>query len=440
MIISSVSVKQILFALAATLSLHLIFWKVISPRIPYSRFFKIDTQKLQRQIKMQKETSLKALSDYREYNKGKGTVFNRPDSKKKLCVSFPTVSRQDSVYLEQTVASLLTRTQLVYQDEIQITAYNVDYPPSKHTQAKNLSDLIQVDDLSYLDVDPDAGDIPRSKIKNKEILDYISVLEAEDKRDCQFYLVLEDDVLASQNWLKKVYEVMEMMEDKPIAMVKLFSVHRRASSRWRHESPADILFISLITIGITSLLYLSMVFVAIAVKKIKERRSDNAPELVKNPKKTSHWGRFSSFDPVGFAVLLLGVLSFVIVANRCTFFPEKKGFHETDTPLFYQANLYSKHMIKNWAQFYRNIYFTAKKTKKPTHPKDCYLDIFIEEQKKITGIDLKGMAFTPSIFQHTGVKSSIDNYRTLEIADISYSFPDDDVPIVFNREFIESSP
>jgi hypothetical protein len=46
------------------------------------------------------------------------------------------------------------------------------------------------------------------------------------------------------------------------------------------------------------------------------------------------------------------------------------------------------------------------------------------------------MIFTPNLFQHTGILSSIGNNRSLRSAVISYSFPDDDTPITFDEDYI----
>ena len=103
----------------------------------------------------------------------------------------------------------------------------------------------------------------------------------------------------------------------------------------------------------------------------------------------------------------------------------------------YQAVLYSHDSLVRWDKHFTDVYFRHAKKGEPLLPKDVYVADFIKEQRKKDGKRFKALVFTPNLFQHIGIHSAIGNKRTIASAQISYTFPDDDEPIVFDESFIK---
>jgi hypothetical protein len=433
----ALSLKQILFVAAVIATGHLIFRYVVSPRIPYSKYFQHDIANLKKQIKMHKETGLKALQQYR--SKIPGPVFAKPTAKR-LCVGITSVYRKDMTYLEQTIASLLSRAPLSYQDKIHLTLYNLDDPPSKHITAIDLSKVVNVKKGSYKAVDPDAGPFDKKRIKVKEFLDYIVVLKEEKKHNCEYYLILEDDVLAAQDWAKKTLQLVDEIESKKedYSVVKLFTMEIFQPARWMWSRWSDYFLVIGLTLVFAGSIYAAMLFVARGINKFINRAIPEDYEL-KNHEGAPYWGHFSSFNLIAFLCLLGGTLSWVLTANRITFVREPVGLSEKEIGAMYQANLYSADALDRWIDFMTDVYITARDQGVRLQPKDVYVDEFNSAQLEKYQKQFKSMIFTPNIFQHTGIESSIGNIRTVHSAMISYTFPDDDTPIVFDEAYIKGT-
>lgn len=384
---------------------------------------------------MQRETALKSLEDYAAYIGDRGPAFANPNARK-LCVSIASVKRERVKYLEQTIATLLTRTPISLQDRIQMTLYNLDVPASKHTAAKSLSKMIQVQDESYLTVDPDVGPITSRNVKTKEFLDYITLLTAEERRDCDHYLVLEDDVLASKEWAKKVFGIISEVEKKGqnYSMVKLFSVERYGNGCWNWKKPFDIFLIAVFTIFFTAIIYGGMIGIA---RLINFYKKDEGLHELKNPDAQTIWGSFSSLNFIALIFLLVCCFSFVIFVDKKSLLNSPNGISKSDIGALYQANLYTKDALSRWNRFLRRVYDASKLNHSSLKPKDLYVPSFNKSQQ-INGKNFVHMMYRPSVFQHTGIESTIGNNRSFKTALISYTFPDDDVPIEFNRDYIES--
>lgn len=385
---------------------------------------------------MYARTALKSLEDYKGYIGDRGPVFANPDAKK-LCVSIASVRREKVKYLEQAVASLLTRTPLSYQDRVQMTLYNLDVPASKHTAAKSLSPLIRVEDASYLSVDPNAGEISRDKILTKEYLDYITILSEEEKRGCEHYLVLEDDCLASKNWVKTVMDIIQQVEKHGAnyCNVKLFNVTAYENGRWFWFKPLDVLLITVVSLAATAIIYGSMIAIA---KLIIRFRGTNDQDYLKNSNGTGIWGHFSKFDRKSALFLLVCCVSFVIFIDRKSFVgPLKNGLNPTKIGLQTVAILYTKESLSRWNKFLRLTYRKAKISNIRIRPKDTYVADF-KNNERVNGKNMVQMVYQPSVFQHTGIQSSVGHDLSYNNANLSLTFPDDDAPIDFDKNFIES--
>jgi hypothetical protein len=441
-----ISVKQIALFAGITLLMFLTFFFIVSPLIPDSRFYKNDVKKLQRQIEMHKRTALKALQDYRSYLGSKGPVFNKHDAKR-LCVSIASVRREKVKYLEQTIATLLTRAPLSLQDRVRITLYNLHHPAEDHAVALGMKDLVRVRTASYLSVDPEAGPIDKRRVKRKEFLDYIALLEAEEKRQCDYYLVLEDDVLAAKDWATQALAIIEEAERREakgerFSKIKLFSDESFANDGYRWTRPLDIAAITLLVTVLTAAIYGSMLCIANLAKRKKsvdkETTEADKEEVQGSTIQVDIRAGLTRLNWIA-AVFLAGCMLFmVLIVGRRTVFPAPRGLQEGNIVYLYQANLYSHDAMGRWTRFLRRVYFANKAAGLPLQPKDNYVKAFNASQKKDGGKEYMHMIWRPSVFQHTGIESSIGNNRTLHTAQISHSFPDDDLPIIFDKRYIEA--
>lgn len=428
----SISLKQLAVLAPIVAAMYMAFAWVVSPRIPNSRYHRHDLALLQRRIQMQRTTGLRALQQYR--SKVPGPVFARP-SARQLCVGIASVARKDQPYLEQTVASLLTRVPLSYQDRIRITLYNLDDPPAKHTVARALASTVAVETPSFRTVDPDVP-ITRANIKTKEFLDYIVLLEREQQHGCSHYLILEDDVLAARHWADKVFDVIRQMgaAGGDYSVVKLFCTMYTGREQWSWTCWHDWLVVPALALLIGGLLYGTMLLAARAARCCA-RQTPDQPE---KPQDDRLWGRLGEFNLASCLVVLASILGWVVYVQRGLFIYPRAGLMEYDNQRQYPAVLYTADGLDRWVTFMTQVYRKCQRDGTAPEPKDVYVDAFIQEQHRATGRHYKPMIYTPNIFQHTGIHSSIGNGNggSLRSAALSYTYPDDDEPLIFDAAYV----
>lgn len=473
----SIDIKRKLLYALSLVFIYCCYRYLISPRVIYSRYFSHDLDLLKKRIELSERTSIEALAEYKEKINEK--VFNR-DGPMELCVGIASISRPGLTYLEQTISSLLTRIPLKYQDRVRITLYNVEEPSDKHRVAAELSSLINVQNISYRDIDPEAGPFDKSNMKRKEFLDYLGIMKAEKQHQCKHYLILEDDVLAATNWAEQILTLLKENEESmdSFALLKLFSLPNFGPTRWDWHKPSDYFLLYGASIGLTCLVFLAVewllqpkknhlrllmivtFFVAALscsriegiIKAIKESRaywthvyrhdlkmlkmlSLLFPLLVV-PATFVYEGAFkreTHFNVLGVSGTLMVMTAMVGCMGRIMFIREGSGLQECDLGAMTQAVIFSRNVLEQWDTFFTKVYFEEGAH---LQPKDMYVPDFIKEYQQLTGQRMKPMILVPNLFQHIGISSSVGNDRTLSSALISYSFPDDDVPIQVDYNYL----
>ena len=128
----------------------------------------------------------------------------------KVCVSVATARRKGAPfsYLVQSISGLLNRMNYAkYKDEVYIHVFNVDNEPEKHKEVEWIRDLVPVTNLK-VPIQPN-GDFP-IQTHYHENMDTAYIVREFYRLGCEYPILLEDDALATTNW---VDSVMDMIED-----------------------------------------------------------------------------------------------------------------------------------------------------------------------------------------------------------------------------------
>lgn len=132
----------------------------------------------------------------------------------RICVSVASKRREGSpiAYLVQGVSALLNRMQwAVHKDIVYIHVFNVDNEPEKHLEVDLIKHLVPVTNLKVpLEKN---GDFPITPHYH-ESLDNAGILRNLHKIGCQYPILLEDDALATENWVESVLLAIEQLESR----------------------------------------------------------------------------------------------------------------------------------------------------------------------------------------------------------------------------------
>ena len=155
------------------------------------------------------------------------TASTKQSPDPKICVSLASKRREGSpiAYLVQAVSALLNRMQwTVHKDIVYIHVFNVDNEPEKHLEVDLVKHLVPVTNLK-VPIERN-GDFPIEQDYH-ESLDNAVILRNLYKIGCQYPILLEDDALATENWVESVLLAIEQLEGRKNSrrdwfVVKLF--------------------------------------------------------------------------------------------------------------------------------------------------------------------------------------------------------------------------
>ena len=288
-------------------------------------------------------------------------------------------------YTVQTVASLLSRVKLQYQDRVSMTLINVNRDSFKHQDLNYLNGLI---DTVKIDFDFNETFRDRPDHINEKTINYLKVKEAHDyakildyfytnKTECKYTLLLEDDSIAASDWFDKIDEVLVLVgKEAKWLCIKLFTSYRYFDFLTHIPTVIKIVLQ-------TILLTLMQIFVF--VKKLKTFKFKYLKTLEMyilflNTFLIILWLKFTHISPLGY-----GIMEYTI------------GFNAV-------ANVYPHDILGLLSDYLRNY------LKKFTNanfssfvPKDIYLKEFKQAYR------LNEFIVEPCLFQHVGVQSSLND-------------------------------
>jgi hypothetical protein len=149
----------------------------------------------------------------------------------KICVAISSARREGSPikYLVQAVSALLNRMNFAKnRDQVYIHVFNVDNEPSKHQDIDLIRELVPVTNVKGVIKGRSFTSIPR---KYQENLDSFEVMRIVQQIGCQYPIMLEDDALATANWVDQVNLAISQLQERVSDgtdwfVVKLFVARR----------------------------------------------------------------------------------------------------------------------------------------------------------------------------------------------------------------------
>lgn len=377
--------------------------------------------------------------------------FDNPQTTK-YCLGISTKKRiGDTKYLVTTLAALLSR----YSDKIsileaekiaRIVIFNHDMEPDQHFDAVEMSKFFKV-----INTKDDLGKCSDSEFNRRLLCDMTISMRVLKESGCEHVLLLEDDALASNNWLDHVNEIIDICSSGELkyrgwAMVKLF--FQPNYLHWLTDLPRDVFLL----FGFAALGGFLFCVLLCAVNYIQ-----------KNSRNSEYFSVLGACNERNEDMEIISVSSRV---SKCIlslyFFMMKYRPHSIFTLIgclwgIFFAVLVGKQNLVNLFPHGVHIahYAEAAAVVNLYSPSGSERALhFFQKQLNETmtsGIDLMltrnffsssntQLVSSPSIFQHIGHISSRNFYeRQPTHNDIgeSFDFHDGNLPIVFKREKIE---
>ena len=138
-----------------------------------------------------------------------------PQEPVKICVAIATTRREYSPfqYLVQAVSALLNRMNYAaHKDDVYIHVFNVDAEPTNHVEADLIRPLVPVTDVK-IPLNPPEGF--KVQANYQENVDSAEIVRLVAGMGCQYPIFLEDDALATTDWVESVLLAITQLEKLP---------------------------------------------------------------------------------------------------------------------------------------------------------------------------------------------------------------------------------
>lgn len=389
-----------------------------SPHIPYSKFHKQDESAVLKLTSLWAESSKKALFEIRKFMLRldlKGPFFNRVNAQK-VCVGVLSVQRNNVHYLKQNIAALLSRSRLSDEHQFQITVFNANCPPSLNLDVESLNDLIFVKNMYLESEEAKSCDI---ELPRKEFLDYINVLEDLQKKNCEYYLVLEDDALPCLSWTTKVHETLKMIDEMQMNWIVVRFFAPLIWTDWFNKRSFilddNLIFMSCVII-FTWIQWVVFRFVMLTIRWKYNPTDSNANQH------RSHYH---------FAFVVSSIIM-MFCLGRHSIVRYPPGVHVHPVGASAVANAYSHKGLQHLIEYFRKYLKSSLKNKKII-PKDLHFEDMVSslgDSGEGTYLELISI---PNCFQHMGAVSSIRSSSEHSLI-LTREFENNHEPIKFSEE------
>jgi hypothetical protein len=148
-----------------------------------------------------------------------------------MCVSILSKNRigaNVNNYVSQTIMSLLTKTPLKLEKQIQIIAFNTENDSEKNVNLLKFKNLIKIETLK--------SSIAHENLRIKEALDYALILKYMHSQNCQNSIIMEDDALIAHNWFQMITSSLDCIQktfnEREFIYIKLFSGYKFFDWDW----------------------------------------------------------------------------------------------------------------------------------------------------------------------------------------------------------------
>lgn len=389
----------------------------------YSHFYNTsNVERIRENHRMYAETAQKALQDMLAYTKEKqiSRIFDKSDE---FCVGVLSMARTkapERKYLTTLMTSLVTRIPWHLQDHVSIRLFVMDRHPELHGEAIEMSRLFRVVKPDH----PENISIPEEGRYGhyiaKEALDYLAAMRALGH--CQHALLLEDDALAAYDWFAKVDELLGQIKNTDWLYLKLFAPFTWMG--WSSDKIGQI--VTLAALGLAGALVASFFLGTFLTGQ------HYAYEAVNGSPRATLEPHFAS------PLSTLLMLPFFIVLFHCIgrqhLLPFTHGVHAFPLNASMVATLYPQGQLQRLANHFEHL---LRSQSDSPHPRYDAKDIIATAYKRAN--NLVELIAVPSIFQHTGIHSSLGfkGTNTERQLCIATNFKDDNSPIVFDRQTVE---
>jgi len=125
--------------------------------------------------------------------------------------------------------SLLTKTPLKLEKQIQITAFNTEIDSEKNVNLLKFKNLIKIETLK-------SSVVAHENLRIKEALDYALILKYMHAQKCQNSIIMEDDALIAHNWFQMITSsldtIQKAFDEHEFIYIKLFSGYKFFDWDW----------------------------------------------------------------------------------------------------------------------------------------------------------------------------------------------------------------
>ncbi|KAM4055889.1 n-Acetylglucosaminyltransferase-IV (GnT-IV) domain-containing protein [Hirsutella rhossiliensis] len=318
-------------------------------------------------------------------------------SSDRICLGIPSIRRQGEQFLPRTVASLVDTLSLEQRRQLVIVVLLADDEPQINPafgQAwlERLTDEVLVyADPSSLPVATNYRSINGSQqhdgaSREKHVqLDYASLVDACITHDADYFALLEDDVIASRDWLARLRSSLSQIENmatpKDWLYLRLFYAEKYLgwnSEEWPSYSKN------------VALVYAAAAATVVLFRRVKLALLQPAKWEVR-----LHGSR-RTFPAVQFNFWMLAFIGLYFMAGRLTVNGYQAGLREMERNGCCAQGLVFPS---------RHLRMLASRLKEPPH--DLPGDSFIEQVADNEG--LSRWAMVPSVLQHVGVRGSSES-------------------------------
>ncbi|RBR07850.1 uncharacterized protein FIESC28_10490 [Fusarium coffeatum] len=331
------------------------------------------------------EEPLNISSIYRDVNpQGRGN---------RLCVGIPSVTRAKQHFLPRTLGSLLEGLDASQRRSLHVIVLLADDEPTKHTAfgqtwLERLTDEVLVYNVTspstlptkYRKTEPISSKQDKTTVRNDRIhRDYASLIANCRRTEADYFVLVEDDVIAARDWLDKLSRGLEHLERSGDSAnwlyLRLF--YSETYLGWNSEEWPIYLFRSLVFYSMVLVIY--FVIVAADLRR---------------------WSKFHlNTHRYNLGHITFWTASFVILyflAGRLMVDPYIEGIRE----------------MQNYGCCAQGLviptqHLPALEESLYTASEDIAGDSLIEEFADKH--DLKKYAIVPSVLQHVGIKGSSDD-------------------------------
>ncbi|CAH0045365.1 unnamed protein product [Clonostachys solani] len=305
----------------------------------------------------------------------------------RICAGIPTKGREKEQFLPRTIASLVDTLSPEERKSLHIIILITEENPEANpafgqSWLSNMADevLLYSPVPKYLNPDTykyiDENKPSKSAERNEHVqMDYATLMETCQKQGADYFLLVEDDIIASRDWLSKLNSALHLLEALPVPndwlYLRLFYTELYLGwngEEWHIYIPRILLVYALVG----GILLLGR---ALRGRYTKKQSPCHATYIVR------------------FHIWFIAFTALFFMAGRVTVIPRSEGIRE----------------MNNYGCCGQGLAFPAhhldmleEKLRAPPHhaPGDSFIEIIADE------MNLKRWAMEPSVFQHVGVRGS----------------------------------